>query len=65
LRNSNEMQEGDEKVLQKKFTLQNGAIEVLFRPLTCESASCLQLHFLYNFFYTIFDLPTQKWGSKK
>jgi hypothetical protein len=65
LRKINEMQEGDEKVLIKKFTIQNGAIEVLFRPLTIESTSYLQLHFFYNFFYTIFDLPTRKWGSKK
>jgi hypothetical protein len=59
------MQVANEKVLIKKFTRQKGVIEVLFSALTFQTASRIQLHFFYNFFYTIFDLPTQKWGSKK
>lgn len=59
------MQVLDEKVLIKKFTDKNCAKEVLFRSLTRQSVNTIQLHFFYNYFYTIFDLPTPKWGSKK
>ena len=58
------MQVAIEKVFRKKFTLKNCVKVVLFSPLSYQSALSIQLHFFYNFFYTIFDLPTQKWGSK-